>query len=120
METPHSSEKKKFLIKTILTVLSCLYLQSCSTSLTREARKVRPINNLEKDKYSCRFIEVITGSHSSGFSAAGNQESAMNDVRNQVAHIGGNAYQILTSDGGNFLDPSASFNAEVLNCKFKD
>lgn len=103
----------KILICSILFLLA-----SCATNVSLEGSKVRPVTSLEKEKYACEFLGVVTGSHSSGWTSGGNQESAMNETRNKVSELKGNAFMVLSSDGGNWLDNTSSFNAEVLKCAF--
>lgn len=94
-------------------------IASCSTTISEHGQKVRPITASEKEKYSCEFLGVVTGSHGSSWTAGGNNESAMNETRNKVADLKGNAFMILNTDGGNWLDPTNSINVEALKCNFK-
>jgi len=99
-------------------LLTLSVITSCSTAITQDGAKVRPVTAIEKEKYSCEFLGMVTGSHGEGWTAGGNQESAMNETRNKVSELKGNAFVILSSDSGNWLDSTSSFNAEALKCNF--
>ncbi len=108
------------LLKKLIIMVSLIYLTGCSTLLTIEGQKVRPVTAIEKEKYFCKFIGIVTGSHNNGWDAGENQKSAMNEVRNEAAILGGNAFIVLSSSSGGYMDSTSSFNAEVLNCKFEN
>ncbi len=60
-----------------------------------EAQNVRQIS-LDSSS-SCRFLGAVSGSEGMGLSTAMDAESALNQVRNGVAGIGGNAFVLNAS-----------------------
>ena len=89
-------------------------LAGCSINITKEGNKVRLVSEKERD--SCSFIGVVTGSMSMGANTGHDSESAMNEARNKVAAIGGNGMRILGSDSDVF---ASTVTAEALHCNFE-
>jgi len=100
-------------------ILLAILMSACSTAITAKGNFIRPVNSAEKEKYSCSFLGMVTASHGMGWSNGDNQESALNEARNKVADLGGNAMTILSSDGGTAFVPAVTFNVEALKCNFK-
>lgn len=84
-------------MKTIsIMVLFVLLLTGCVTTITREGGTIRPITAEQKQK--AEYLGIVTGSFSWGYSTAEDAESAMNEVRNKAAKLGGNAIYIVNID----------------------
>ena|GEM_PF-864886 len=107
--------RKKFplLISTI--ILLSFLLQSCVVGLNKYGASVRSVQ--DKINYKCKFITTVTGSGSWGTSSAHDAEGAMNEIRNRVAEVGGNAFKILNIDSDAF---TSTVVAEALKCEFND
>ncbi|MGB3553417.1 MAG: DUF4156 domain-containing protein [Jannaschia sp.] len=69
------------------------------TELTPEAMAVRQITPDLTN--GCRFLGPVSGSEFFGWTQAGDAASALNQVRNDVAARGGNAF-VLTQTRGDF------------------
>lgn len=109
-------------------LLVLVTIVSCSTQVTKEGKKVRLVTNNQKEKY-CEPIDIVTASNSVGWDAGHDRENAMNEVRNKVASLGGNAMKIITStqdsDGAVMFSSGiianaseAVIQAEALKCDF--
>ena len=70
-------------------------VQTCALPIS-----IRPITN--EQKQDARYLGIVTGSFSFGWSSAGDAEAAMNEVRNKAAELGGNAIYIVSSDSNPF------------------
>ena len=67
-----------------------LFIGACSTELTEQGARVRPIS--QEAAQSCAFLGTVSGTEALGMSIAGDVQSASNQLRNQVAAVGGNGY----------------------------
>jgi hypothetical protein len=69
---------------------SAIVLNGCVTGMTTAGAMVRQITHNEVA--ACRFLGVVDGSSSLGNTIGDNQRGALNEVRNKVAELGGNAF----------------------------
>ena len=90
-------------------------LIGCSIDITKEGSKVRLVS--EQERNSCSFVGVVTGSMDMGVSTGHDAESAMNEVRNKVAALGGNGLRVLNIDS-DFV--ATTVTGEALNCNFEN
>ncbi len=92
-------------------------INGCISSLSQQGAKVRLVTANQKE--SCDFINVVTSQSSWGASAGHNTQGVMNELRNQVAQLGGNALYIISSNTPGLFSEQASGSGEALKCKFK-
>ena len=105
--------------------LNLFLVLSCSTQITNEGQKVQLVTTNQKEKY-CEMIDIVTTSNDVGWNAAHDRENAMNEARNKVASLGGNAMIIISSStenagyaiSGNMLIGSSEgvVQVEALRC----
>lgn len=92
-------------LKIFKSLCALILLSACTTELTPEAAKVRRIPASLDGK--CEFLGPVKGVEHFGMSVSEDAESALNQVRNAVASIGGNAFTLTstasTLDGTIFL-----------------
>jgi len=74
---------------------SCL-LSGCATKMTVEGATVRQIS--PDTTALCTFVAVVEASNYMGNTMGHDQQGAINEVRNQVAAMGGNAFLIMHID----------------------
>ena len=72
---------------------SAVALNGCVTRMTAGGAMVREITRSEIAL--CKFLGVVDGSSSLGNTIGDNQRGALNEVRNKVAGLGGNAFLML-------------------------
>jgi hypothetical protein len=72
-----------------LPIIVLFVLNSCATYITPQGQSIRPVTSVEKEKYACDFLGIVTGSHGSAWTTGGNHEYAMNETRNKVAEMRG-------------------------------
>jgi uncharacterized protein YbjQ (UPF0145 family) len=77
-----------------------LLLTGCATVGTEAGYAVRPITN--EQKINAKYLGIVTGSFSFGWSTAEDADGALNEVRNKAAELGGNAIYIVSSDSDSF------------------
>ena len=91
--------------------LVLILLTGCTTALTSQGRQVRQIP--AQVVPACEFLGIVSGRSSLGFDAAADADNALNEVRNTVAELGGNAFvlnqSVATLDG-------SSAQAEAYRC----
>ena len=75
----------------IYLVVSALTLAACGTELSIEGAKVA---QRDGEIANCKHLGIVEGSESMGMSVADDRRSALNQVRNNVALLGGNAFVI--------------------------
>lgn len=97
-----------------LILLGSLY--SCSVALTKQGEQVREFTNTDPLPH-CNFLGIAKGSFGAGLDYAGDREGAMNDLKNNVAKLGGNFFKIQTSTSTGF---STDLTAEVFDCSGKN
>ena len=99
--------KKVFIAIPIIVLLS-----GCATKATPEGKKTRQIDMSWKN--SCVYIGSSQTSSAIKFGAQGNHETVRNNMKNETAENGGNAYMVndFISDGMGYF--SASF--EMYKC----
>lgn len=112
-----------------LMFLLLMLLVSCSTVLTEGGRRVVLVTNNQKEKY-CVFLDIITTSNDMGVDSAHDRENALNDARNKVFELGGNAMRIISNSnenegyflyGGMLMGASeAVVQVEALMCDFNN
>lgn len=81
-------------MRILLLFIACMMV-GCSVALTADGRMVREVA-LNATGY-CDFLGVVEGSHGSGWDVPEDQLGAMNELRNNVAAMGGNAYVMSSS-----------------------
>lgn len=91
----------------VLAVAAC-----AGEQLTDQGRKVREILPPPSDS-PCQFLGVVTGSEAWTMSTSDDRESALNQVRNQVAAMSGNAF-VLTQT--NTSADKTSSQADAYRC----
>ncbi len=89
------SKKSKFVV--ILFLFFNMYFTGCATMLTTKGALVRVTNYFEDIK-NCKHLGQITSSSGwGGFAATGiGFESAINELKNKTAEMGGNVVLIQT------------------------
>jgi hypothetical protein len=98
--------------KTLLIIFILVIFNGCATKVTPEGKKTRQIDVSWKN--SCIYIGSSETSSAVKFGAQGNYETVRNNIKNETAASGGNAYIVndFINDGmGHF---SATF--EMYNC----
>ena len=82
---------RKIVFLAFLTVVA-----ACSTTaLTPEGAMVRAVDADWANE--CEFLGVVESHHTSGLDAGADRLGAMNDTRNKVAAMGGNAFTVSSS-----------------------
>ncbi|WP_316013863.1 DUF4156 domain-containing protein [Roseobacter sp. HKCCA0434] len=94
-----------------IALIAFMLISSCSTELTSQGKTVRQISSGTSE--SCEFLGPITASESMGLDIAMDMESAFNQVRNEVALRGGNAFVVSASSTSEF---STVVQADAYNC----
>lgn len=100
-------------MKILKIILFCLMIMGCSIHLTKEGGMVRLVS--EQERNTCEFIGVVTGSMSMGASSGHDAESAMNEIRNRVAKLGGNGLRVINTDSDVL---ATTVTGEALKCNF--
>lgn len=100
-------------MKITLLIIPFLLLPSCSVALSQKGALVREFSNTDPIK-GCKFLGVATGSFGQGAGVADDQIGALNDLKNNIAGIGGNFFktQHVASDG-----ISTTITAEAFRCR---
>lgn len=101
--------------KTILTIVAAtVLLCSCAARLTQSGAGVQTVTDSQRD-CCCEFITVIaTGEHIHPFPDE-RAQSALNQARNAVADMGGNAMRIIEIDANR---EEVTVVVEALKCDF--
>ena len=89
-----------------------LVLSGCMAALTPEGATVQPVTDSQKER-ACEFLTIVTASESMGSSTAGDAQSAMNKIRNEVAKAGGNGMRIISTTTN---QAATTVTAEALKC----
>jgi hypothetical protein len=77
----------------IAALIAILAAAGCATApLTQGGARVRAV--LPDQTSRCRLLGPVEGSHANGASVQENEAFATDDVRNQVAKLGGNAFAV--------------------------
>ena len=105
-------------------LLISVFLYGCIIHLNENGIKEHGIKEIkmvafikDKEKNKCNFIAIVTGSNSLGYNSAQHDtEAALNDVRNKIVQIGGNAAKLIDIDS---TPMSTTVIAEALWCNFK-
>jgi hypothetical protein len=79
-------------------ILLALAAAGCTSQLTRSGSTVRLVTREQTSR--CTRVGAVEGTGANGGSAADNERTATNDVRNQVAKLGGNAFAVTNRDTG--------------------
>ncbi len=88
-----------------------LTLSACVVQLTQAGSRVRRI---QPDwATQCQFLGVVEGAFGNGASVSDDQLGAMNDLRNNVAAMGGNAYAITHGSSSVF---QSVIQADAYRC----
>lgn len=88
-----------------------LLLAACTTELSQEATKVRRIPAAINS--GCSFLGPVSGAEYMGMSISDDAESALNQVRNKVAEMGGNSYVI---NGSSTTYEGSIYQADAYLC----
>jgi len=107
--------------KYILTTLIMLVLSSCATAprLTEGGAKVRKVTQKQAEK--CAFIRTVQYQDrilSLGKEPLIMRSIGLNNIRNKVSAVRGNAY-VLTRKESNFFMGSIFYEADAYKCSFK-
>lgn len=98
-------------LKNVVLVCGLAAVAGCTTELSQEATKVRRIPaSIES---GCQFLGPVSGAEYWGMSIADDAESALNQVRNKVAEMGGNAYVI---NGSSSTYEGSIYQADAYRC----
>lgn len=73
-------------------VVVALVLTGCATNLSQLGATVRQIQPDWATR--CRFLGVVEASEGRGWDVQDDQRGALNQIRNKVATLGGNAYAL--------------------------
>ena len=98
-----------------LMFLLAALLHGCAVGLSQHGATVTVVDDRETN--NCKFLAIVTGSNSLGYSTAHDAEGALNEVRNKAAYIGGNAIKMIDIDA---TPVSTTAIAEALWCEFKE
>ncbi len=80
---------------------------------TVEGTSIRVVD--DQSDYDCKYVGVVTGSGSMGWTPAHDAEGALNEVRNRAAELGANAIRLMTGTSSVF---TSVVMAEALKCDF--
>jgi hypothetical protein len=83
----------------------------CATQMTAEGAQVRQITPAETQY--CRFVSLVEGANYLGNTMDHDRAGALNEVRNKVAALGGNAFVIA---GGGSAPIGTFVQAEAYAC----
>ena len=98
--------------KLILIVALALVFTGCaSEKLTQKASQVRSIS--VEQTADCTFVGSASGKMASGWTSGANSLGSLNEVKNQIAEMGGNAYVLTMSHSGDY---GSSANADGYHC----
>lgn len=98
-----------------LALLAAGVVSGCATPLTAQGAAVRIVNNAES-RPDCQFLGMVTGKSAPfAVTPAAEAEYALNDVRNQVVNLGGNAMRMISNQQGLFTGAVSS--AEAYRCE---
>lgn len=75
---------------TIMAIVTSTLI-GCAAQLSQQGRMVRQIQP-DWANTNCKFLGVIDATEGMGFDFAADRRGALNNIRNQVAKMGGNAY----------------------------
>lgn len=84
----------------------------CTTNLDPEANLTRKIQPDWAIK--CKFLGNVTGGGCNGFGVSMQRKNSLNDMRNNVHDLGGNAYVVTDEIWGPGV--CASVSADAYNC----
>jgi len=97
----------------LLVVLLAAFLMACAAPQkhTRAGPAVREIQ--PESAAECRFLETLDGSEESGWDDADKRQDALDNLRDQVVLMGGNAFVLKQStDSGDYT----LVQADVYKC----
>jgi len=81
-------EKMKFLYGITITII--LLFSGCTTKLTKDGAKVIKLKkNMIKN---CKYIDMVRASESGGLTSEDDANGVINQIKNKVAKLGGDAY----------------------------
>jgi hypothetical protein len=92
-----------------------LLLEGCVATPVDESTAVRSID--DDSDYKCEYLGFVSGSGAMGWTTAHDPESAMYDVQNQAAGLGGNAVRVRNIDSS---VATTVIVADVYSCEFGD
>ena len=92
-------------------LMPTILVLGCATELTVDGSSVQIVD----DKSSCEFLGTVTGYQTGGGSMERNTDSAMNDLRNEVAQMGANAVKMIDVD---VVPQGTTALGEALYCTF--
>jgi len=97
--------------KLLIIASVAILTSSCAMDLTNEGRMVREIQPDWATK--CKFLGVIDASEGGGWDVADDRRGALNNIRNNVAAMGGNAF-VLSQNTSNAFH--TQIQADTYNC----
>lgn len=93
-------------------ILATVFICSCAASLTQSGARVQTVTDQQR-QCCCEFITVVaTGEHIHPFPDE-RAQSALNQARNAVAELGGNAMRIIEIDANR---EEVTVVVEALKC----
>jgi len=91
-----------------------MVLAACATPLTERGGLVRELpSGTYASQIDCRFLGVIEAAEGSGLDVGDDRRGALNQIRNQAADIGANAF-VVTMDTTTGL--RTTVQAEAFHC----
>lgn len=94
-------------------VAVALTLAGCAAKLTPAGARVREVAGADRVRSSCEFLGIIDAVERSGWDLADDRRGAMNQIRNRVAEMGGDAF-LLVGSGVDLMGANAQ--AEAYSC----
>lgn len=86
----------------------------CVSSVTSTGSKIRLVS--ESQKESCQYLGIVTAHAGFGWSSAHNTEGVLNELRNKVAKLGGNAMFLHDTDTAGMFSQQVAGSGEALVC----
>jgi hypothetical protein len=77
-----------------VTILAAIGVAGCASQLTQAGARVRQVQ--PESVTRCQQLGAVSGSHANAASVSDNELAALDDVRNRVAALGGNAFAVTS------------------------
>src|SRR3990167_9489055 len=102
-------------MKKMLAISALFILVSGCAAVPMEPQAARIISSPNPAPKGCKYLGQVVGNQGNfftgGFTSNRNlEEGAMNDMKNQAAHLGANYIQLITNRAGITGSSSGSFN----------
>ena len=99
-------------MKTIVSVAAVLLVAGCAIKQLSEGQRVRLVDSQQ----NCEFVNTVVGSEDAYWQGSARAaRSAMNDLRNRTAAMGGNAVRVLNAGSDAYVFTAVG---EALICDF--